>query len=828
MYLRFDCDLGECTHYDLEDLIEHVFGDDVLPAPAERIYETLEEILKRENEDPPDEERGLGTKARENVVSVLDRILPPWHQLGILIYGDHYMDDITKNMAGRLNAFTDRILEALKLLGVDVVTLPVRTWTSIQFVPANEEEEIDEEDNKFLLPDLVLREGKNPVQEFTSDKLWPGILSYAYTTTTALDMEQNPRPSDTRAYLPDDELAEATADADDGEKYSDEEEDEEDTWDPEADLDEDELREADEEYESLPELREQTEDIPPLLTALEAGHLFFETQPGRRHVIGLTFSANAMRLVVVDHAGAVTSTRVFPCVDPAVFVRIFAGLLFCDPTHLGVDNTLSTKIDDQVYASVEGKEYQVLETVFASSNIRGAGTVCRRVQCEGVEYIMKDTWVAEGAGNTEVEIIRELDGAVEGIPRLEGLEIVQVGGKPDSTAFARENVTPPEDEKFEAPRVHNRYVLHPFAAKLEDFENKEELLGAFSDGITAHEKLVDRGILHQDVWITNIMLRPRASQDYLPHKKERRRGLLIDLEKACRIGPDGEGVQKGIRTGTPPGMSIRVLADDSDTAPHGPADDLESFLYAFLAICITCTGPASSPTIPTASTILATWDGYKPYTELAQAKMEQMSSEAAFERVLDDFTPYFRDLKPCARKLRAVVFGGEGKVTHAGMRRVFEEAAEELRRRASPRFTSPRLSLGKTRTPFGSPDRKFTSTLGETEGGLLSASNAPKSPFGSPSRTPLPSPIKGIFSSPMKSSPFSSPTKNSPFPALTPGPMGLFGGADKRKLDDSPELPEVQKRPRLAESIPPLVFEPAPEMSSRRKRADSMMDDSGL
>ena len=136
------------------------------------------------------------------------------------------MDDITKNMAGRLNAFTDRILEALKMLGVDTESLPVRTWTSIQFVPANEEEEIDEEDNKFLLPDLVLREGKNPVQECTSDKLWPGILSYAYTTTTALDMEQNPRPSDTRAYLTDDELAEATADADDGEKYSDEEEDE--------------------------------------------------------------------------------------------------------------------------------------------------------------------------------------------------------------------------------------------------------------------------------------------------------------------------------------------------------------------------------------------------------------------------------------------------------------------------------------------------------------------------------------------------------------------------------------------------------------------------
>ena len=87
MYLRFDCDLGECTHYDLEDLIEHVFGDDVLPAPAERIYETLEEILKRENEDPPVEERGLGTKARENVVSVLDRILPPWHQLGSELCG---------------------------------------------------------------------------------------------------------------------------------------------------------------------------------------------------------------------------------------------------------------------------------------------------------------------------------------------------------------------------------------------------------------------------------------------------------------------------------------------------------------------------------------------------------------------------------------------------------------------------------------------------------------------------------------------------------------------------------------------------------------------
>ena len=102
-------------------------------------------------------------------------------------------------------------------------------------------------------------------------------------------------------------------------------------------------------------------------------------------------------------------------------------------------------------------------------------------------------------------------------------------------------------------------------------------------------------------------------------------------------------------------MSIRVLADDSDTAPHGPADDLESFLYAFLAICITCTGPASSPTIPTASTILATWDGYKPYTELAQAKMEQMSNEASFERVLDDFAPYESHRGACTDAGEAVL-----------------------------------------------------------------------------------------------------------------------------------------------------------------------------
>ncbi|KAL1744874.1 hypothetical protein HDZ31DRAFT_37650 [Schizophyllum fasciatum] len=797
MALRFDCDLAEATYIDLEELVEHVFGDDVLPAPAEKLHDALEEIIQRSNPKEDEEEQAgsaYSRKSRENLVSVLDGLLPPWHELGLIIASDNYMDGITAKLARALNALTEHISEALRTLGVDVDALPTRSWTAVQFATLTPDLT---DDKRFPQPDLVLRAGTHDATEIASDAIWPSILSYAYVTMTALDAELVPRPSSAASFL-----SEPFDDSPpDPRCYSDEEYSDED----EPEIDEEELARLEAE---LPNLPEQDELPPALETACEAGHQLFVHQPGRRYIFGLTLSANALRLVVLDHSGAVAATPVFPAMHAVSFLRVLTGLLYCTPTYLGVDTTLYTKIDDQTYTTVDGHEYQVLETAFASGHIRGAGTVCRRVQRGGVEYVMKDTWDVEGAGNPEIDILKELDGSIEGIPRLVAHETVNVEGRADSTAFAREEI--PSDENHFNTRVHHRYVMHPFADKLENFENKEELLGAFSDAVSAHEGLVDRDILHQDVWITNIMLQPPAQQNFLPNQKPRRRGLLIDLEKACRIGPNGEGVQMGLRTGTVPAMSIRVLADDSASAAHRPADDLESFFYAFLATCATATGPGS-PDIPLADTALAAWDDGREYAELARTKAAQVESAPAFESVLDAFTPYCRELKPCARRLREALFGaGAPPATHAALRRVFDEAAGELRRRASPRFTSPRLSGGTARSPFSSPERR-----GAGGSGALFAAGA---------RSPLASPMKLSFGSPAKS-PFSSPTKGSPFAPLTPG--GLFGGAvhpsDKRKLDESPEVPG--KRPRLAESIPPLVFEDAPPMSSR-KRSDSM--ESGL
>ncbi|TRM63676.1 hypothetical protein BD626DRAFT_630167 [Schizophyllum amplum] len=836
MALVLESYLAESMILDAEGLIEHLFSDEVLPAPAERLYETLQEIIQRHSSDEH-------PNAPKNIATAMDAVLPRWSEAGDTMLDDEYMDSITAGLAEALNFLRERTLEALQTLHVDTKDLPVRTWSAIRFATMDHASDSDEDDadRPCPLPDLVLRVGDASTSD---DHEWSSILSCAHVTPSARDVAHR-RPTSAISFLSEGSFDDGTIEV---EPVVDKPEDDLE----EGDL-EDDYSEEDDSAEYGPPDPEPDDGIPSALErAIDAGNPMFSNQPGRRNIPGLTLCANALRLVVLDHGGIVASAPIYHTMQPLLFLRVLTGLLFCTPAQLGLDTTLSTKIDEREYTTVGGQEYEVLDTVFASDRIRGAGTVCRRVRREGAELVMKDTWVIEGSVDSEMEILRELDGSVEGIPRLVAHETVCVDGQLDSTANMRKHLTAGDGDLQCETRLHQRYVMSPFAEKLECFESKEELLGAFVDALTAHENLVERNILHQDVWISNIMLYRPTPDAHLGSRKPRRRGLLIDLEKASRLSANGESLQTGIRTGTVPAMSIRVLADDSASATHRPADDLESFFYTFLAICVTFTGPGSAEIVlaDTAvgawDTALGVWDDGREYAELAKTKAAQVYSSSAFERVLDDFTPYFRDMKPCARRLRDAIFGhdltfvadgataadgestmmsGEAttkdekvhlvmpetpNVTHDAIRRIFEEAIEDQRRRASPRFSSPRLSGSKRTSPFASPERTFANMLVDPDDSL----SPPKSLFGA--RTPSGSPKRPFASL----SPLASPTK-SPFggPAQDP----FFGPAqsDKRKLDEG-WLETPEKRPRVSEGSPcTLLFKASPPDLGRQRRGSS-------
>src|SRR2546423_13946886 len=59
------------------------------------------------------------------------------------------------------------------------------------------------------------------------------------------------------------------------------------------------------------------------------------------------------------------------------------------------------------------------------------------------------------------------------------------------------------------------------------------------------------------------------------------KGFLIDLDMAKEIGSDSSGAMN--RTGTMEFMAINVLRR---SGPHSYRDDLESFLYVLIWICV--------------------------------------------------------------------------------------------------------------------------------------------------------------------------------------------------------------------------------------------------
>ncbi|KZV71162.1 hypothetical protein PENSPDRAFT_650916 [Peniophora sp. CONT] len=125
-------------------------------------------------------------------------------------------------------------------------------------------------------------------------------------------------------------------------------------------------------------------------------------------------------------------------------------------------------------------------------------------------------------------------------------------------------------------RVHSRLVMRDYGIPIYRFTSLTELLGAFRDAIAGHRALHDKGVLHRDISIGNILI--------TPHRKVGCRGMLIDLDYA-RETPvsDDKTLHDDERSGTKIFMGIetvlrRGVANGefhsgfrNDPDPHDPA-----------------------------------------------------------------------------------------------------------------------------------------------------------------------------------------------------------------------------------------------------------------
>ncbi|TEB28385.1 hypothetical protein FA13DRAFT_806784 [Coprinellus micaceus] len=320
----------------------------------------------------------------------------------------------------------------------------------------------------------------------------------------------------------------------------------------------------------------------------------FQVQPNRSYVRSLVITEKHARLVHFDCSGS----QVTPLIDihqhPETLVRLVAGLASADERLLGLDDSVQWTILNGKKAqghvtttspTSETKTYPIVEQIpIPRYSICSRGTTCWRVRDPATmeEYVIKDSWRED-----DLPAEHELLEKVKGIPGVVFMASCEVdrgetkGFRCASTLRQYQN------------RKASRVLLHAYGKSVEHFSSVLQVLYAFRDAIVAHQRLLERGVLHRDISLGNVLFGK-------PDAPEGERGVLIDLDLAFLATDARPSVKSDHTIGTRLFQSISVLHSGKlgELAwEHDYLDDLESFLYS-LAFIVLCYRPDGRP-IPT-------------------------------------------------------------------------------------------------------------------------------------------------------------------------------------------------------------------------------------
>jgi hypothetical protein len=131
------------------------------------------------------------------------------------------------------------------------------------------------------------------------------------------------------------------------------------------------------------------------------------------------------------------------------------------------------------------------------------------------------------------------------------------------------------------------------------------------------------------------------------------KGFLIDLDMAKEIGSDSSGAMN--LTGTMEFMAINVLWQSK---PHSYRDDLESFFYVLIWICVMYESTGDRHYTQDAENkkcsppVLGGWSR----ADAADVKSAQMNGEVRFQHILNGFSDGFRELESMMKEIRQALF----------------------------------------------------------------------------------------------------------------------------------------------------------------------------
>ncbi|KAI7948405.1 hypothetical protein MJO29_010070 [Puccinia striiformis f. sp. tritici] len=377
----------------------------------------------------------------------------------------------------------------------------------------------------------------------------------------------------------------------------------------------------------------------------------FKAQPTRSFVVGVTLCGTWMQVWQFDRSGVIGSKPLDLKASRENLKKFFAlilGFFKCNKQLLGFDSSFIEAKDHPTVIRIKSQDGrdQKLEIdpnpVFRASGICGRGTTCWKAHPSGnksQKFLIKDSWQPKEHPE-EGQMLREVtEKKVRHMARYHHHENVHVDGKiVDIQSHVRrraafqncEKVTnkeEPEDPNVQNTfinRVHRRLILKDVGKPIWTVGSPLRLLEALEGCMIGHQDLLQAGYLHRDISINNLLVNDQAED---PNRKS----FLIDLDMAIRY-PMTKDEDFRARYGTKVFMSENLLVG---TYAHAPVDDLESFFWVLIWICIHYPEDQSNVISP-----LASWHAHNS-KDLAGIKRRLLSEEP--QELTGLFTAQYRN-----------------------------------------------------------------------------------------------------------------------------------------------------------------------------------------
>ncbi|KAG6290580.1 hypothetical protein E4U09_004376 [Claviceps aff. purpurea] len=428
-------------------------------------------------------------------------------------------------------------------------------------------------------------------------------------------------------------------------------------------------------------------------------------QATRRFAVGFTICGTLMRVWVFDRLGGIASEQIDVNKEPVQFIEVMLGFLRMSEEDLGFDPTIKI-IDGEPSIEIERNgrsECIVIDgLIIRQCCMVGRATTCWKAHVKDhpeTPLVIKDSW-QPSERDEEGEMLKQATSRnVVNVARYYHHETVKIGGMIDDVCHcirrgldtttasnyqerlpqdssgptseelpmrqtsARTSTKRPFDQTGSAlppskktcarslritatePQnvVHRRIIVQDYGKAIYKASSRKALLACLEGCIKGHKSLHDKGILHRDISINNLMI--NEDQDNPSWKS-----FLIDLDFAISTEREKPSGAQGM-TGTRAFMAIRLLEGAEHTFMH----DLESFFWVLFWICVQYEGPGKEMK----PAQFGSWT-YFPDETLACLKTGFVSDHKFSSPERLGFTPYYQPLIPHVNKLRKEVFpGGE-------------------------------------------------------------------------------------------------------------------------------------------------------------------------